>query len=65
MKQKPIENKITLCIGYCVYDYDYNLCMGCGRTLEDISAWFNLKDEEKKNAMQHAKKRLAQFHEKK
>ena len=63
MKRKIIENNVTICIGYCVYDYDANLCMGCGCTLEEISAWSNLESKKKKHVIHCAKKRLAQFHE--
>ena len=28
---------ISPCTGYCVYDYENDYCLGCGRTLDEIS----------------------------
>ena len=65
MKKPITNNKMTICNGYCVYEYDANLCMGCGLTLEEISAWSQMMLKEKKGVAQVAQKRLQQFREKK
>jgi len=35
------------CIKICTYDPDSGLCRGCGRTLEEIGAWFSMTDAER------------------
>ena len=35
------------CIDICTIDPDSNLCIGCGKTLEEIKNWFNFTTKEK------------------
>jgi len=36
------------CINICEIDPKTNICMGCGRTMKEISNWINLSDSERK-----------------
>ena len=46
------------CINLCVYDHDRDFCMGCGRTLEEISYWTYFTFQEKKQILKDCKKNL-------
>jgi len=35
------------CIAVCKIDYESGYCLGCNRTIEEITNW-NLKDDEQK-----------------
>jgi predicted Fe-S protein YdhL (DUF1289 family) len=39
------------CIKICTYDSESGLCRGCGRTLEEIGAWFSMTDAERRAVM--------------
>ena len=39
---------VSPCINICEIDPKTNICMGCGRTMKEISNWINLSVEEKK-----------------
>jgi predicted Fe-S protein YdhL (DUF1289 family) len=39
------------CINICTYDSESGLCRGCGRSLEEIGAWFSMTDEERRAVM--------------
>lgn len=38
------------CTGVCQVDF-FDVCRGCGRTLEEISEWFFLSNSEKQQVM--------------
>ena len=38
---------VSPCIGTCTIDQNTQQCIGCGRTLEEISKWTQLSDVEK------------------
>jgi uncharacterized protein len=44
------------CINICEIDPKTSICMGCGRTMKEISNWINLSVEEKKNIIRIKKK---------
>ena len=46
------------CIKICTYDPESGLCCGCGRTLEEIGAWFSMSDEERLAVMEKLPARL-------
>ena len=46
------------CIKICTYDPGTGLCLGCGRTLEEIGAWFSMSDEERRTVMEKLPARL-------
>jgi len=35
------------CVGVCWLDNEGAVCVGCGRTLEEIRGWRTMSDEEK------------------
>jgi predicted Fe-S protein YdhL (DUF1289 family) len=38
----------TPCIKICTFDPVLGLCSGCGRTLDEIAAWANLSEAERR-----------------
>ena len=46
------------CVKVCTYDQERGLCLGCGRTLEEIGAWFSMRDEERRAVMEKLPERL-------
>jgi predicted Fe-S protein YdhL (DUF1289 family) len=46
------------CIQICAYDPDTGLCRGCGRTLEEIGAWFSMMEGERRAVMEKLPARL-------
>ena len=46
------------CVKICTYDPGSGLCLGCGRTLEEIGAWFSMSDDERRAVMAELPKRL-------
>ena len=49
------------CIKICTYNPETGLCQGCGRTLEEIGAWFSMSDEERRTVMEKLPERLRQM----
>ena len=49
---------ISPCIKVCKINPANNLCLGCGRTIKEISDWANLKINEKENILLNLKNRL-------
>ena len=45
------------CNDVCTTDSESNLCIGCGRTKEEISNWLNYSDKEKKNVLKELRTR--------
>ncbi|MBB5049065.1 hypothetical protein HNR60_003839 [Rhodopseudomonas rhenobacensis] len=37
-------SKASPCVAVCIIDPDSNLCMGCGRTIVEITGWRRLDD---------------------
>jgi predicted Fe-S protein YdhL (DUF1289 family) len=56
--KRPMESP---CIKICTYDPDSGLCRGCGRTLEEIGAWFSMTDAERCAVMGQLPERLRRF----
>lgn len=46
------------CAKICTYDPDRGLCLGCGRTLEEIGDWFSMTDGERRAVMEKLPERL-------
>jgi len=46
------------CIGLCTLNEE-NLCLGCGRALNEITDWHSSSDEEKSGICQRAQERVA------
>jgi uncharacterized protein len=51
----------TPCVKVCTYDPGTGLCLGCGRTLEEIAAWFSMSDGERRAVMENLPQRLRQM----
>jgi predicted Fe-S protein YdhL (DUF1289 family) len=46
------------CVKICTYDPGRELCLGCGRTLEEIGDWFSMTDTERRAVMEVLPARL-------
>jgi uncharacterized protein len=46
------------CLKICTYDPGSGLCQGCGRTLEEIGAWFSMTDAQRRMVMEKLPERL-------
>lgn len=49
----------TPCILVCSLDSDTGLCIGCGRTGDEIGAWTSLSDSQRADVMAELPARLA------
>jgi hypothetical protein len=47
------------CVKICTLDARSGLCLGCGRTLDEIAQWRKLSDAERKRVMAELPARLA------
>jgi uncharacterized protein len=45
------------CIEICKIDYKTGFCIGCNRTLEEITNWGSLNDVQKKKILKKTKKK--------
>ncbi|MCG8536311.1 MAG: DUF1289 domain-containing protein [Pseudomonadales bacterium] len=57
---QKIDTKHTVtspCVRNCCLNPD-DVCIGCGRTLEEIKSWTSYSDAEKKRILQEAEQRL-------
>ncbi len=50
---------LTPCVNICVVHPRHNLCLGCGRTPDEIGAWLSLSDANRRVIMASLKERLA------
>jgi uncharacterized protein len=41
----------TPCVNVCLLDCEFGLCVGCGRTLEEIAGWASMTDGERRAIM--------------
>ncbi|HQU07367.1 MAG: DUF1289 domain-containing protein [Ferrovum sp. 37-45-19] len=55
MSANPISSP---CVNICQTDSVTGVCLGCGRTLQEITDWMNLNDEEKKRVIAQSQNRL-------
>jgi predicted Fe-S protein YdhL (DUF1289 family) len=51
MKKSPIESP---CISVC--RYENQVCVGCGRTVDDITNWYDMTDDEKQAVLNRIEK---------
>ena len=54
----PTDPLASPCVRNCCLD-ERNVCMGCGRTLEEIIAWGTVSDGEKSATLERSRERLA------
>ena len=52
---------LTPCIQVCVLDRESGLCIGCGRTGEEIGSWRGLDDSQRRRIMSELPDRLARL----
>jgi len=52
----------TPCIHVCILDPDLGLCLGCGRTRDEIAQWGRLAESERLAIMADLDARLRQAH---
>ena len=51
--------KITSpCVGICSINKNNDFCIGCGRTIDQISKWSNFNETEKKKIILQIKNRI-------
>ncbi|CUX14413.1 DUF1289 domain-containing protein [Agrobacterium deltaense] len=53
----------TPCIHICRLDETSSLCIGCGRTLDEIGGWAGYSDEKRREIMRLLLQRLANLSE--
>ncbi len=51
----------TPCEKICTLDAQRKLCLGCGRTVDEIAAWGRLSPAERRRVMNELPERLAAF----
>jgi predicted Fe-S protein YdhL (DUF1289 family) len=49
----------TPCIDICAMDSSSGLCLGCGRTLDEIARWGTMREHERAAVMQELEARKA------
>ncbi|MCX5520341.1 DUF1289 domain-containing protein [Kaistia defluvii] len=49
---------ISPCISLCVLDPESELCEGCGRSLDEISQWSRMTDDQRRAVMSRLPERL-------
>jgi predicted Fe-S protein YdhL (DUF1289 family) len=49
---------ISPCISICVLDPESELCEGCGRSLDEISQWSRMTDDQRRAVMKRLPERL-------
>lgn len=57
-----MSNVKSPCISVCSLG-DKNFCIGCGRTIKEISEWSKLSDHEKTKVIEKCKKRIKIYRE--
>lgn len=55
---KAMIRASTPCIRVCTLDPETGLCEGCGRTREEIAAWFGLSEEDRLRIMAELPERM-------
>ena len=48
---------LTPCVKICELDQYNQICIGCGRTVEQLREWLIYSDDKRKNIMKEIKKR--------
>jgi hypothetical protein len=49
------------CVKVCTYEAGSGLCSACGRTLDEIARWSQLRDEERRRIMAELPARLSKI----
>ena len=51
------------CVSVCVLDDATNVCTGCGRTLDEVAAWSQLSNAQRRDVVARCPARLAALRE--
>ena len=51
----------TPCVNVCLLDAELGLCVGCGRTIDEIASWASMSDAERAAIMAALPARLESF----
>lgn len=51
----------TPCVNICLLDAELGLCVGCGRTIDEIASWASMSDAERSVIMAALPARLESF----
>ena len=49
----------TPCVKICTLDAGSGLCLGCGRTIDEVARWGGMSDEERRRIMAELPARIA------
>ena len=58
MKQSKVESP---CISICRYENE--VCVGCGRTVEEVTEWYNFTDKQKQKIIDRLEKETTDWFE--
>ena len=53
----------TPCVNICLLDSETCLCVGCGRSIEEIASWASMSDRERRAIMAKLAKRMVRLEE--
>lgn len=53
----PKQDLESPCVEVCQFDYAKGVCIGCHRTLNEISAWLHCSNDEKQRILANATER--------
>jgi predicted Fe-S protein YdhL (DUF1289 family) len=53
----------TPCVNICLLDVDTGLCVGCGRTIEEIARWATMSEVERRAIMAMLPARMERLEE--
>jgi predicted Fe-S protein YdhL (DUF1289 family) len=56
--KRPCMTVSTPCIRVCILDPETGLCEGCGRTMEEITSWYRLGEDERLKIMATLEERM-------
>lgn len=56
VEPKPVSSNGNPCVRNCCLD-DHDVCLGCGRTLVEITSWTKLSEIERERVLSDAAKR--------
>jgi predicted Fe-S protein YdhL (DUF1289 family) len=51
----------TPCVKICTLDAQQRLCLGCGRTVDEIARWAGMTPDERRRVMNELPERLTAF----
>ncbi len=61
LRRAPVPIVETPCVNVCLLDSELGLCVGCGRSIDEIASWASLSDAERAAIMAALPARLESF----